>query len=90
MYDHSYNEPFGCIKDFARLDGWEKQEVLIADNSDIIIAEFLCEKTRVKHNWPSQWHSRFSEGYIEFENRMKFELRNPHYQGKTGLYIPVD
>jgi hypothetical protein len=87
VIEHFDKELFGCVNNFARLNGWKKQEVLICDNSDIRIAESLY-KTRVKHNWPSQWHTRFPGGYIKFENGREFDLRTQTVEGKP-VYIFV-
>ncbi|HEV2381187.1 MAG TPA: hypothetical protein VG206_15505 [Terriglobia bacterium] len=72
---------FGCMKDFRHLNGRRKQIVVIANEPDIRTSKFLC-KTRVKHYYPSQWHTRYRQGYMEFENSQKFDLETESVNGK--------
>jgi len=75
------NEPFGCLKSFSDLNGWQKQNVIVGDNEDARIANFSF-KGRVAHGWPSQWHTRYKYGYIEFENGKRFDLAKQTIGGK--------
>jgi len=42
-----------------------KPEVIIGDTPDIRTCTLLY-LDRIVHNWPSQWHSRYPDGYIIF------------------------
>jgi hypothetical protein len=74
---------FSCAESFAGLKAWHR--VLIGADPDIRKANFLS-KTRVIHNWPSQWHSTFPEGYIALENGERFDLKN-HTISRVKVYI---
>jgi hypothetical protein len=79
---------FDCLKSFSHLNGREKQVLIVADNGDARIAEFRF-RSRVKHNWPSQWHTRYKRGYIEFENGNKYDLENQTVAGKPAFLFAV-
>jgi hypothetical protein len=83
----SEREKFGCLKDFSSLNGREKQYVIVGDNPDARIAKLLF-RSRVAKNWPSQWHTRYKAGYIEFENGKKFDLANQTIRGKSVFLFP--
>jgi hypothetical protein len=88
MLNEKKKEWFECLKSFAQLNGRKKQELIVGDNSDARIAGFLL-RSRVKHNWPSQWHTRYKGGYMEFENGKKFDLENETIGGKPGFLFRV-
>ena len=88
MLNEPKREPFGCLKSFSHLNGREKQDLIVGDNTDARIAKFRFWST-VKHNWPSQWHSRYKGGYIKFENGKKFDLENQTIGNKPGFLFPV-
>ena len=73
LYDQK-RQWFECLKSFSHLNGRKKQEIVVGDNADARIAKFWF-RDRVKHNWPSQWHTRYKGGYIEFENGEKTILK---------------
>jgi hypothetical protein len=76
------NKWYECLKDFSHLNGREKQHLAVGDTADARTARFLF-LDRVKHNWPSQWHTRYECGYIEFvENHKRFDLQNQTIGGK--------
>jgi len=83
------NKWYECLKDFSHLNGREKQHLAIGDTADAQTARFLL-LDRVKHNWPSQWHSRYKHGYIEFfEYHKKFDLQNQTIGGKKVFLFTV-
>jgi hypothetical protein len=88
MLKEPKREPFGCLKSFSHLNGREKQYVIVGDNPDARIAK-LWFLERILHNWPSQWHSRYKGGYIEFENWNKFDLKNQTVGGKPSFLFLV-
>jgi hypothetical protein len=88
MLNEPKREPFGCLKSFSHLNGREKQDLIVGDNTDARIAKFRF-RSRVKHNWPSQWHSRYKSGYIKFENWKKFDLENQTVGGKPAFLFLV-
>ncbi|MEK7996418.1 MAG: hypothetical protein AAB403_21670 [Planctomycetota bacterium] len=59
----------------------------VGDHPDPERCKFLI-KTRVLRNWPSQWHSSFPNGYIEFSRNIPFadgtifDLRSHTINGK--------
>ncbi len=79
MLGQFQDEPFGCLKSFRCLR--RGRIVIVGDKADARIAKFLF-KSRVGHNWPSQWHTRYKAGYIEFENWKKFDLAEQTTGGK--------
>ena len=87
MLDEQRTEWFECLKSFSHLNGREKQYVIVGDNPDARIARFWF-RSRVQHNWPSQWHTRYKEGYIEFENWKKFDLASRTIAGKQVSLFP--
>lgn len=86
MLSEFQNEPFGCLKSSSDLNGRRKQNVIVGDNADARKANFLF-KSRVAHNWPSQQHSRYKAGYIEFENGKRFDLANQTIGGKRVFLL---
>lgn len=88
MLNDEKSEWFECLKTFSHLNGREKQEIIRGDNPDARIAKFQF-RDRVKHNWPSQWHTRYKWGYIEFENRKKFDLANQTIGGMPAFLFPI-
>jgi hypothetical protein len=88
MLNESQKEPFGCLRSFSHLNGREKQAVIVGDNTDARMAKFLF-RSRIEHNWPSQWHTRFKGGYIKFENGKKFDLENQTVGGKPAFLFLV-
>jgi hypothetical protein len=76
------------LKSFSHLNGREKQYVIVGDNPDARIAK-LWFLSRILHNWPSQWHSRYKSGYIKFENWKKFDLENQTVGGKPAFLFLV-
>ncbi len=89
MVNEQKKKWFECLKTFSHLKGREKQEIIVADNPDARIAKFLFRST-VKHNWPSQWHTRYKWGYIEFENGQKFDLQNQTVGGTPAFLFSVN
>jgi hypothetical protein len=87
MLKESQTETFGCFTDFSHLNGREKPYVIVGDNPDARIANFLF-RSWVAHNWPSQWHTRYRAGYIEFENGKKFDLANQTIRGESVFLFP--
>jgi len=65
--------PFKRVTNFGELNGRKKQRVLIGDQPHLLECRSL-ELTRVKHNWPSQWHSKYPGGYIIFDNGKRFAI----------------
>lgn len=88
MLNEPKREPFGCLKSFSHLNGREKQYIIVGDNPDARIARFWF-LSRVLHNWPSQWHTRYKDGYIEFGNWKTFDLANRTIEGKPVFLFPV-
>jgi hypothetical protein len=88
MSNELNREWFDCLKSFSHLNGRERQCVIVGDNPDARIASFWF-LSRILHNFPSQWHSRYKGGYIEFENRKKFDLANQTIEGKPVFLFPV-
>ena len=83
------NNWYECLKDFSHLNGREKQQIAVADSADARTGRFLF-LDRVKHNWPSQWHTRYKCGYIEFfENYKKFDLQNQTIGGNKVFLFPI-
>jgi hypothetical protein len=88
LYGQS-NKWYECLKDFSHLNGRRKQHLAVGDTADARTARFLF-LDRVKHNWPSQWHSRYKHGYIEFfEYYKKFDLQNQTIRGKKVFLFTV-
>jgi len=81
----SNGSPYSCVRNFNSLNGRRKQEVVIGDTADARAANFLY-RTSVKHNWPSQWHTKHKEGYIEFANGIIFDLGSQTVEGNR-VYI---
>ncbi|MGA2606770.1 MAG: hypothetical protein ABSH01_04850 [Terriglobia bacterium] len=88
MLNDEKRQWFDCLKSFSHLNGSEKQVLIVADNADARIAEFRF-RSWVKHNWPSQWHTRYKRGYIEFENGNKYDLENQTVAGKPAFLFAV-
>jgi hypothetical protein len=88
MSNELNREWFECLKSFSHLNGRERQCVIVGDNPDARIANFWF-LSRILHNWPSQWHSRYKGGYIEFENWKKFDLANQTVAGRPALLFLV-
>jgi len=88
MLNEPKRETFGCLKSFSHLNGRERQYVIVGDNPDARIANFWF-LSRILHNWPSQWHSRYKGGYIEFEKWKKFDLENRTIEGKPAFLFLV-
>ena len=65
MLTEKNNKWYECLKDFSHLNGREKQQIAVADSADARTGRFLF-LYRIKHNWPSQWRTRYNRGYIEF------------------------
>ena len=83
------NKWYECLKDFSHLNGRRKQQIAVGDTADARTARFLV-LDRVRHNWPSQWHSRYKHGYIEFfEYHKKFDLQNQTIGGKEVFLFTV-
>ena len=59
------------IFDYLRGGPKRGQRVFVGDHQDAERCKFL-RKTKVQENWPSQWRSRFPEGYIEFADHIPF------------------
>jgi predicted DNA-binding ribbon-helix-helix protein len=87
VLNETKGEKFGCLEDFSHLNGREKQYVIVGDKPDARVATFLF-RIRVENNWPSQWHSRYKDGYIRFENRRILDLRNQTIGGKKVFLFP--
>ncbi len=81
MTNNSEQEKFVCLTHFSFLNGRRKQWVLVGDNPDARLANFWF-RTRVINNWPSQWHTRYKQGYIKFENGERFDLETNSIRGK--------
>jgi hypothetical protein len=83
------NKWYECLKDFSHLNGREEQQIAVADSADARTGRFLF-LDRVKHNWVSQWRTRYKRGYIEFfENHKKFDLQNQTIGGKRVFLFNV-
>jgi hypothetical protein len=79
---------FERLKTFSHLNGRKKQELMVGYNTDRGIAEFWF-RSRVKHNWRSQWHTRYKCGYVEFENGKIFDLENQTIDSKRVFLFPI-
>jgi hypothetical protein len=88
MLNDEKKQWFHCLKSFFHLIGRERQDLIVGDNADARIAKFRF-RSRVKHNWPSQWHTRYKRGYMEFENGKKFDLENQTIGGKPAFLFAV-
>jgi hypothetical protein len=88
MLNEQKTEWFECLKTFCHLNGREKQDLIVGDNSDARRTRFRF-RSKVKHNWPSQWHTKYKGGYIEFENGKVFDLENQTVGGKPAFLFPV-
>jgi len=88
MINEQNNKWYECLKDFSHLNGREKQQIAVGDSTDARTARFLF-LDRVKHNWPSQWHTRYKCGYIEFFNHKKFDRQNETICGKRVFLSKV-
>jgi hypothetical protein len=66
MLIESQNEPFACLKNFCNLRC--RSIVVAGNNADARMANFLFKSTTA--------HNRYKAGYIEFENRKRFDLAN--------------
>lgn len=71
------------ITDFsiAKLNGRRKNRIVVSLNPDPRIGDFWFESS-VRNNWPSQWHSRYRNGYIRFGNRKRFDIKTESVEGK--------
>ncbi len=87
MSNENKREPFGCLISFSHLNGRYKQYVIVGDNPDARITKFLF-RSKVENNWPSQWHTRYKDGYIKFENWEKFDLAKQTIRGKSVFLFP--
>lgn len=72
---------FRHIKNFTQLSGWKRQRVLVGDKPHLLECQSL-ELTAIKHNWPSQWHSKYPGGYITFDSGKKFDRFRQTTDGK--------
>jgi len=89
MLEGQETQWFECLKAFDHLNGREKQHIAVGDSADARTARFLF-LAHVKHNWPSQWRTRYKDGYIEFEeNRKKFDRQKQTIRGKPVFLFIV-
>lgn len=84
MADKFKREWFDCLTDFSYLNGRKKQWVIVGDGPDARVARFWF-RSQVSHNWPSQWHTKYKSGYIEFENGKKFDLAIQAIRGNNAF-----
>jgi hypothetical protein len=93
----SQENAFLAIRDFPKstFNGRERNELFLGDAPDTRICEILLA-VKVLQNHPSQWHSRFPNGYIRLftadKRRIYFDRRgsvdgNPRYLFKTNDYV---
>jgi hypothetical protein len=89
MLNEKNNKWYESFKDFSHLNGRKKQQIAVADSADARTGRILF-LDKVKLNWPSQWHTRYERGYIEFlENHKKFDLQKQTIDGKKVFLFPV-
>lgn len=78
-------EFFRCITDVSALgDGRRKRRIVVGTSPDARAAGFLFI-AHVSKNWPSQWHGRFSEGYVEFSNGKRFDIARRTIDGQPAF-----
>lgn len=84
------SETFGCLKNFTTLR--RGQIVYVGHNPDARMTKYMLKGT-VTHNWPSQWHTRYKDGYIEIEfeaKRRRFDIANQTMRDKqVFLFRPT-
>lgn len=78
---------FGSTKTFTYLSGRRSQVVVVGDHPDARCASFLY-KTSIKNSWPSQWHSKYSKGYIRFTNGKIFDLEKEAIDCRPAYIFP--
>jgi hypothetical protein len=89
MANQERREWFECTKSFDDLNGREKQYIAVGDSADARTAR-ISFLAHVKHNYKSQWHARYKDGYIEFEgHRWKFDRQKQTIRGKRIFLFVV-
>ena len=85
-----------CVTNFSSLQGGKVYGELVAvgDHPELFRSRILFV-SRAEKNWPSHWHSRYSDGYIEFSNGKRFCLARQtiagrkvhlfHYNGEVDI-----
>jgi len=65
-----------------------KPRVIIGDAPDIRTCMRLYQD-RIVHNWPSQWHSRYPDGYISFASGRKYDRKRLRINGQEAFIFPI-
>jgi hypothetical protein len=88
MVNESKLEPYACLKDFSRLNGRRKQEVMVGDNTDARIARFYFDSS-VEKNRQSVRNGKFKAGYVGFQNGKKFDIATQTVDGKPAFIFLI-
>jgi tetratricopeptide (TPR) repeat protein len=81
------NEQFHCIKDLKQLKSGQK--VFIGDQPNARNCRSLLP-ARIEHNFPSQWHSKYSRGYISLTGngeKTYFDIASETIVGKAAYFF---
>ncbi len=65
-----------------------RPEVIVADAADIRTCTRLY-RDRIAHNWPSQGHSRYPDGYIILASGKKYDRKRLRINGEEAFIFRV-